>query len=111
MRGFEYDLWITSRDIIVAYHSDDCESEDYVGNHAGDTLPIEWGKTLNLKVADAAINIATFTAFNAQKKRVRLPRCLLPINNRSQDLKGETGLNTHHILKSLLHLPWRKCLK
>lgn len=81
MHGFEYDLWITSRDIIVAYHSDNCESEDYVGNHARDTLPIEWRKTLNLKVADAAINIATFTAFSAQKKRVRLPRCLLPINN------------------------------
>lgn len=81
MRGFECDLWITSRDIIVAYHSDDCESEDYVGNHARDTLPIEWGKTLNLKVADAAINIATFTDFNTWKKRVRLPRCLLPINN------------------------------
>lgn len=111
MRGFECDLWITSRDIIVAYHSDDCESEDYVGNHARDTLPIEWGKTLNLKVADAAINIATFTDFNTWKERVRLPRCLLPINNWSQDLKGETGLNTHYILKPLSHLPWRKCLK
>lgn len=73
MHRFEYDLWITSRDIIVAYHSDDCESEDYEGNHARDTLPIECGKTLNLGVADAAINIATFTAFNAWKKRARLP--------------------------------------
>jgi len=62
-------------------------------------------------VADAAINIATFAAFNAQKKRVRLPRCLLPINNWSQDFKQETGLNTHSLLKPLLHLLWRKCLK
>ncbi|TRZ12400.1 hypothetical protein HGM15179_014704 [Zosterops borbonicus] len=58
------------RDIIVAYHSDGCESEDYVGNHARDTLPAKWGKTLNLGVADAGINTATFTAFNAQKKRL-----------------------------------------
>lgn len=96
MCGFEYDLWITSRDIIVTYHSDGCESEDYVGNHARDTLPAEWGKTLNLGVADAAINIATFTAFNAQKKRVRQPRCQLPINNLSQEFKAETGLNITH---------------
>lgn len=31
-------------------------------SHAGGRQPVEWGKTLNLKVPDTAINISTFLA-------------------------------------------------
>lgn len=74
MRESEYDLWITSKDIIVAYHSGDCESEDCVGIKR--YIAYRMGGILILKVVDAAINTATFSAC-AQKKRVRLPRCLI----------------------------------
>lgn len=46
MCGSEYDLWITSKGIIGAYHSDTCESEGWMGNHARGTLPIEWAKNM-----------------------------------------------------------------